>query len=245
MNIVGTFFVAFFTLVTSLPSLPLGQNRDSALEEAVWAALKKDEIKKEVVEVVASDGVVVLRGKPRHIYAKMKVIEVVLGVKGVKEVESNLEIAGAESVKEFIKELRKSVINYSRYSVFDDLSFKIPKEGVVFLSGYMTNSDKKEEVEKRVSQVRGVREVNSTIEILPASSNDDDLRENLYRRIYGSSTFEHYRRVANPPIHIIVKRGRVMLTGAVATNLERRRAESLARGTFGVLEFENLLAVNP
>ena len=234
MNIVGTFFVAFFTLVTSLPSLPLGQNRDSALEEAVWAALKKDKIKKEVVEVVASDGVVVLRGKPRHIYAKMKVIEVVLGVKGVKEVESNL-------VKEFIKELRKSVINYSRYSVFDDLSFKIPKEGVVFLSGYMTNSDKKEEVEKRVSQVRGVREVNSTIEILPASSNDDDLR----RRIYGSSTFEHYRRVANPPIHIIVKRGRVMLTGAVATNLERRRAESLARGTFGVLEFENLLAVNP
>lgn len=245
MNIAGTVFVAFLALVTALASPLLGQDRDTVLEKAVWAALEKEKLDKEVVEVVASEGVVVLRGKPQHVYAKMKAIEVALGVAGVEEVESDLEVAGYESLKEFTQDLVKRVLNYPQYTVFDDLNFQIVDEGVVVLGGYVTIGIKKDEIEERVSKVRGVREVKSTIEILPTSQSDDDLRQSIYRRIYGDSSFQHYARMTNPPIHIVVMRSRVMLTGAVASRLESRQAESIARSTFGVLQFENRLSVNP
>ena len=49
----------------------------------------------------------------------------------------------------------------------------------------------------------------------------------------------------HPPIHIIVERGNVMLTGAVRSNVEKRQAESIVRSTFGVLQVTNRLTVNP
>jgi osmotically-inducible protein OsmY len=57
--------------------------------------------------------------------------------------------------------------------------------------------------------------------------------------------FLGYSRLAHPPIHIIVERGNVMLTGAVRSNVEKRQAESIVRSTFGVLQVTNRLTVNP
>ena len=45
-------------------------------------------------------------------------------------------------------------------------------------------------------------------------------------RIYSDSLFQRYAFRANPPIHIIVERGNVALTGAVGTEVEKRKAES-------------------
>ena len=46
--------------------------------------------------------------------------------------------------------------------------------------------------------------------------------------------------MANPPIHIIVERGRVTLTGVVNSNVDRMLARSLATG-FGELSVTNEL----
>jgi osmotically-inducible protein OsmY len=46
--------------------------------------------------------------------------------------------------------------------------------------------------------------------------------------------------MANPPIHIIVERGRVTLTGVVNSNVERMLARSLATG-WGELSVTNEL----
>jgi osmotically-inducible protein OsmY len=54
-----------------------------------------------------------------------------------------------------------------------------------------------------------------------------------------------YAQRSNPPIHIIVERGNVTLTGAVRSNAEKRQAESIVRSTFGVQQVTNRLAVNP
>ena len=45
----------------------------------------------------------------------------------------------------------------------------------------------------------------------------------------------------NPPIHIIVERGKVALTGAVRTEIEKRKAEIIARSTFGVFRVKMVL----
>ena len=50
--------------------------------------------------------------------------------------------------------------------------------------------------------------------MLPVSQFDDELRFRIARAIYGNSAFWNYAAMANPPIHIVVNRGRVTLTAS-------------------------------
>ena len=69
---------------------------------------------------------------------------------------------------------------------------------------------------------------------------DENLRVRIARAIYGNSAFWQYGAMANPPIHIIVDRGHVTLTGVVNNNVDRMLARSLAVG-FGELSVTNEL----
>jgi len=116
-------------------------------------------------------------------------------------------------------------------------------EGHVTLIGCVTMPFKTEEIAKRASKVMGVQSVTTEIETLPVNIGDGRLRAQLTRRIYGDPMFREYAYRVNPPIHIIVVRGNVALTGAVRTRVEKIRAEHIARGTFGVFSVENRLSV--
>jgi osmotically-inducible protein OsmY len=70
---------------------------------------------------------------------------------------------------------------------------------------------------------------------------DDQIRYAAAVRIYNDSLFWNYAIQVNPPIHVVVKLGRVTLTGVVMSEVERRKAEQIARGIFGVLSVENQL----
>ena len=87
---------------------------------------------------------------------------------------------------------------------------------------------------KRVAKVEGVRDVHNQIDVLPVSQFDEELRYRVARAIYGNPSFWNYAAMANPPIHIIVDRGHVTLTGVVTSNVERMLARSIATG-FGAL----------
>ena len=215
------------------------------LEEAIWSKLKKEKLDEDVSEILVKDSIVTLRGKPKNAYSKMKAIEAALSVEGVAEVESDLEVPETESVEDFTQDLVNRVLTYPHYTVFDDVTFMLEDEGAVTLGGYVTMPFKKTELEERVGKVRGVRELKSQIQVLPVSPSDERLREILFGRIYGDDMFVAYSRQNHPPIHIIVERGNVMLTGAVRGNVEKRQAESIVRSTFGVLQVTNRLTVNP
>jgi hyperosmotically inducible protein len=227
------------------PARAFQEDPRKRLENAVWEKLKKEKLEKEVAEVEVSDSVVTLRGKPGNAYTKMKAIEAALSVEGVEAVESDLEVAEPESNEDFANDLVKKVLTYPHYTVFDDVTFLVEDEGAVTLGGYVTMPFKKDELEERVGKVRGVRELKSEIQVLPVSPSDERLRGILFQRIYGDDMFAGYAHRANPPIHIIVSRGKVILTGAVRSNVEKRQAESIVRSTFGVLQVTNRLIVNP
>jgi osmotically-inducible protein OsmY len=70
---------------------------------------------------------------------------------------------------------------------------------------------------------------------------DDQIRHSAAVRIYNDPLFWNYAIQMNPPIHIVVKHGRVTLNGAVTSEVERRKAEQLARDVFGVLSVDNQL----
>jgi hyperosmotically inducible protein len=123
----------------------------------------------------------------------------------------------------------RSINTYSRFTIFDDVSIAV-EGGVVTLTGKVTMPYKRDEIGARIGRIDGVREVENQVEVLPVSTFDDDLRYRIARAIYGNPSFWTYAAMANPPIHIIVERGRVTLTGVVNSNVERMLARSLATG---------------
>lgn len=235
--------VGVVTLVAAV-AYPHQENERKKLEDAVWAKLKEEKLDDVVVEVRVADRVVTLKGKPKNAYLKMKAIQATLSVEGVAAVEPDLEVASRESSKDFTGDLVNKVLSYPHYTVFDDVNFALEDEGVVTLGGYVTMPFKKDEIEERVGQVAGVKELKSEIQVLPASPSDDRLREILFDRIYGNDLFASYAGRVHPPIHIIVSGGNVILTGAVRSNVEKRQAESIVRSTFGVFRVTNRLSVN-
>ena len=237
--------LAVSILTMALLGVSLAQERDQALEDAVWAKLKSEKLDKQVAEVVATDGNVILRGKPSNAFMKMKAIEAALSVEGVDGVEDELDVAAAESQQDLVKELVNKVLTYPHFTVFDDVGFQIEDEGIVVLTGYVTEPFKKTELEERVGKVTGVRELKNVIEVLPVGGGDDRIRRALYDNIYGDQIFIQYRNRAQPPIRIIVNRGNVILSGAVRSRIEQLKAETIARSTFGVLGVDNRLRINP
>lgn len=128
---------------------------------------------------------------------------------------------------EIFKDVSGAVLSYPQFTIFDDVSGSI-EGGVVTLAGKVTMPFKRNDIEKRVAKVAGVKRVENRIGVLPVSLFDEELRYSVARAIYGSSAFWQYASMANPPIHIIVERGRVTLTGVVASEVDRMMARSLA-----------------
>jgi hyperosmotically inducible periplasmic protein len=149
--------------------------------------------------------------------------------------------AGATSIpperKDFqlAKDVAKSVQRYTQFTIFDDVSGNV-KDGVVTLSGKVTMPYKRDDIAKRVAKIDGVRSVDDQITVLPVSQFDEQLRRRIARSIYGNSNFWNYAIMPNPPIHIVVDRGRVTLTGVVNSEVDRMLARSIASqsGAFSV-----------
>jgi hyperosmotically inducible periplasmic protein len=137
------------------------------------------------------------------------------------------------------KDVQTSVLRYTRFTIFDDISANV-KDGVVTLTGEVTMPYKRDDIEKRVAKVNGVRQVDNQIAVLPVSMFDDQLRHRIARSIYGNSNFWNYAIMPNPPIHVVVEHGRVTLTGVVQSEVDRALARSLA-SQFGAFSVTNAL----
>ena len=124
-------------------------------------------------------------------------------------------------------DVSREVNRYVYFSIFDDVSAEVD-EGVVTLVGKVTMPFKRNDIEKRVAAIEGVHAVRNELEVLPVSNFDDQLRYRIARAIYSNPSFWHYAAMVNPPIHIVVDRGRVTLTGVVLSDVERMLARSIA-----------------
>ena len=136
-------------------------------------------------------------------------------------------------------DIADQVNRYTQLTIFDSISASVD-EGRVVLSGWVTMPFKKDDLERRVRKVDGVMTVDNKIGVLPVSQFDDELRFRIARAIYSHSSFWNYAAMANPPIRVVVNRGRVTLEGVVQSNVERMLARSLASG-FGEFELKNEL----
>jgi len=149
--------------------------------------------------------------------------------------------ASARSSSDFqvFKAVEEQVLRYPHYSIFDSVHAQVD-DGVVTLTGRVTMPHKRVDLERRVAKAMGVTTVRNELQLLPVSPFDDSLRWRIARAIYSSSNFRHYGSAINPPIHILVERGRVTLEGVVNNEADRRVAYAIA-GQFPAFSFTNAL----
>ena len=163
----------------------------------------------------------------RHAFLAFALVLAVAGP-GAAQERKNLQV---------FNDISTEVNRYTQFTIFDSVDASIA-DGHVVLTGWVTMPFKKTDIERRVAKVDGVRSIRNNIQVTPVSQFDDELRFRIARAIYGHSSFWNYAAMANPPIHIVVVRGHVTLTGVVNSNVERVLARSLAIG-FGSFEVKN------
>jgi osmotically-inducible protein OsmY len=129
------------------------------------------------------------------------------------------------------------------YTVFDYLAFRVEPGGTVRLLGQVVRPTLKSDAERRLKRVEGVEQIINEIEVLPVSPADDAIRLAVARNIYNSTALDRYGFQSQPPIHIIVKQGRVTLEGAVDSESDKTVAGLKAREISGVFEVKNNLSV--
>src|SRR5581483_2314210 len=148
------------------------------------------------------------------------------------------------SLERISREVRHELLLLPYYGVFDNLAYKVNDDGSVVLEGQVVRPTTKSDAQNVVKRVKGVEKVINNIDVLPPSPNDDRIRRDVYRSIYGHNVLRQYALRAVPTIHIIVKNGNVTLESAVARQMDKQIAEMQAKSVGGVFSVTNNLRVD-
>lgn len=128
-------------------------------------------------------------------------------------------------------------------NAFDYMSFTVNENGVVTLSGQVTNPALKSDAFNAVKRIAGVERVDNQIAVLPPSFFDNGLRIRLFRTIYGEPALQKYGVGAEKNIRIIVANGHVTLLGYVDNKGDKIIAGIRAGSVPGIFSVDNQLQV--
>ena len=240
MRRITTFTIVVLLLVAPAGAIAQRTASDEAIGRLVTQRLMDENITR--VGVSVASGIVTLRGTVPTLWAKQRAIEEASKVDDVISVFSELTVPRGEGDERIAAQVAQRLRRYVFYTIFDDASVEVDS-GVVTLTGRVTMPYKADAFADLAAHVPGVQEVRNEVRTLPTSLFDDQLRYAVARQIYGDSLFSRYAIQTNPPVHVIVERGNVTLTGAVFSEVERRKAEAIARGTFSVMSVTNKLRI--
>ncbi len=123
--------------------------------------------------------------------------------------------------------VQHDVLTYANFSIFDDVNYRV-SNGQVELIGAVRQPFEKTELGQLVFQIAGVNGVTNDLKVLPLSSEDDRLRFEIARAIYGDPALSRSTLQGSQPVHIIVENGHVTLTGVVNNDLEKTMAGTAA-----------------
>jgi hyperosmotically inducible protein len=150
------------------------------------------------------------------------------------------QAADASKNSSIQREVRHELVTLSRYSVFDNIAYRVDGTKVTLI-GQVVQPVLKDDAGKAVKSVEGVTQVDNQIEVLPLSPMDDGIRKAVFRAIYGDPELSRYSLQAVPSIHIIVKNGNVTLEGAVMNDMDKEIANLRANAVPGVFGVTNHL----
>jgi hyperosmotically inducible protein len=229
-------------------AIPQAYAAKSESDAQVQADLQKTLDNKRLKNVTASvrDGNVTLNGTVDVYSDKESADKRAHHVKGVKAVDNEIHVAGAEvSDAELRNKLANKLatdrVGYGT-TAFNAITIGV-QNGVVTLGGTVYGPPDKDSALSLVENTPGVRDVVDNLDVAPVSPMDDQLRLRLARVIYGTPQLQRYAMDPAKPIRITVVNGNVTLSGVVDSQADKDIANIRASGVPDVFKVTNNLQV--
>ena len=218
---------------------------DQDVAATVHSKLNKSQYKDVQVNVDAN-GVATLGGTVNLYEYKADADKVVHKVKGVTAVRNQIEVAGTEISDSQLRKTLSEKLAYDRVgygNVFDALSLDV-QNGVVTIGGTTHDYPNRDSALGTVATTPGVKDVVDEISVDPLSPNDDRIRIEVARAVYGNEALSRYSMDPAKPIRIAVQNGNVDLYGVVDSQADKNMAGIRANGVPGVFSVKNDLQVS-
>lgn len=230
--------------------LPPMHAQDKSIDADVAAEVQKslDSKRFHDVHVAVKGGIVTLTGTVDVYASKEDAEHKIHHKKGVVAVHNAIEVSsGAADVSDMaLRSKLAEKLTYDRlgYGTTAFNSFTIGVEnGIVTLGGVAYGPTDKDSAVSLVSHYPGVKDVIDEIETAPTSPNDDRIRVETARAVYGFPSLQRYALDPAKPIRITVVNGNITLTGVVDRQADKDAAGIRARGVSGAFSVTNNLQV--
>src|SRR5947207_12463076 len=190
------------------------------------------------------DAIVTLNGSAKVLIDKLDAakkadkIEHVQGVRDHVQVESN--VPDEQLRQQLGEKLRYDRVGYG--IAFNAIALNV-QNGVVTLNGDVRDYPARDSALAIAETTPGVKEVVDSINVLPTSPMDDDIRIRVARAIYGHGSLSKYALDPQKPIRIVVDSGHVTLYGVVDNQMDKQIAEQQAKSVPNVFSVDDKLMV--
>ncbi len=237
-----------FAPTARLVASPLPAQTDAGADSKLQADLEKALSKKQFSSVhgTVQNSTVVLTGTVDVFAEKEEADKRAHHVKGVKSVENEIQVNGptlsdAELQQKLVKAISYDRVGYGT-TPFNAIAVEV-QNGVVTLGGHAYGPVDAASAFAVASNTKGVRDVVNEIQVDPLSPNDDRIRIQAFRTIYGFPSLNKYAIDPEKPIRISVVNGNLTLYGVVDSEADKDTAGIRANSVPGVFKVINNLQV--
>jgi osmotically-inducible protein OsmY len=214
---------------------------DHDIQEDVLAELRwEPSLANDDIAVSVRDGVVTLAGYAASYADKWKAERVASRVKGVKAVANDVKVKLPASSERPDPDIARAAVDALKWNILvpqDRVRVRV-ESGWVTLEGEVDWYYQKEEAERAVRKLTGVKGVSNLITVARRTT-PADVKQKI------RSALERGAELDADRIAVEVDGNRVVLRGTVRSYTEKRDAERAARNAPGVTEVENLIVVDP
>jgi osmotically-inducible protein OsmY len=214
---------------------------DNDIQKDIIAELKTEpDLRDDDIAVGVRDGVVTLAGFVDSYADKWRVERVVSKVRGVKAVANEVEVKLPSHARRPDPELARAAVNALQWNILvpHDKIQAIVQDGWITLKGEVPWFYQREEAERAVRNLAGVKGVSNLITVA-LSPTPTDVKQRITESLRRAAQFDADR------ITVEVQDHRAILRGTVRSYTEMLDAERAARKAPGITEVENHLTVDP
>ena len=213
---------------------------DDILKDIVAELKYEPNLGNDAIAVSVREGVVTLAGFVDSYADKWRAETVAGRVNGVRAVVNDLEVKLPTGSSRPDPEIARAVLDGLKWNVLiPDENIKVTVEnGWVTLRGTVDWYYQKEEAERTVRNITGVKGVSNLITVA-AKPTPSDVKQKIVEALKRGAEFDAER------ITVEVAGNKAILKGTVRSYAEMRDAERAARRAPGITEVENRLTVDP
>ncbi|WP_405572623.1 BON domain-containing protein [Winogradskyella sp. Asnod2-B02-A] len=206
--------------------------KNNVLEELEWQPILKDA--QLGVEVV--DGITTLTGTVSNLAEKIAAENAVKSVKGVKAIVEKLNVKNDKNVTD--KDVAKRIIDDLEWNASveqEDINVKV-EDGYVYLSGKVKWAYQKNEAEKSLEYIEGIKSITNDISVT-----EKTISNNVTHQI--NKAFKRSANIDAHNVSVIVEGNTATLQGTVKSIKEKDDALRAAYLADGITDVKNELKV--